>query len=74
MRFVLLTLGAILVLSVIAFAVTDDIARGALAVWIPLLAAVFVLPFLLYHTGKARGTLKRLGVENEMVGRAGTSC
>ncbi len=71
-RFVLLTLGAILVLSVIAFAVTDDIARGALAVWIPLLAAVFVLPFLLYHTGKVRGTLKRLGVENEMVGRAGT--
>jgi hypothetical protein len=71
-RFVLLVLVTILVLSVIGFAVADDIARGALAVWIPLLAAVFALPFLLYHIGKARGTVKRLGVANEMVGRAGT--
>ena len=52
-RFVLLALGTMMAVSVIGFAVADDIARGALAVWIPLLAAVFALPFLLYHIGKS---------------------
>ena len=70
-RFVLLAMGIIGALSVIAFAVADDIARAALSVWIPLLAAVFALPFLLYHAGKTRATLKRLGVANEAVGQAG---
>jgi hypothetical protein len=69
-RFVLQALGAMLTVSVIAFGVADDIARSALSVWIPLLVAVFVLPFLLYHTVKTLGTLKRLSVANEAVGQA----
>jgi len=69
-RFVLQTLGAMLTVSVIAFAVADDIARSALSVWIPLLVAVFVFPFLLYHAVKTIGTLKHLSVVNEAVGQA----
>jgi hypothetical protein len=71
-RFVLLALGVVLAASVIAFAVADDIARSALSVWIPLLVAAFVLPFLLYHAGKTRRTLKHLGIANQEVGRAAT--
>lgn len=69
-QFVLLALGTMLSISVIAFAVADDIARSGLSIWIPLLFAVFVLPFLLYYDGKTLGTLKRLGGANEAVGQA----
>ena len=69
-RFVLLALGTMLTVSVIAFAVSDDIARSALSVWLPLLVAVFILPFLLYLTIKTLGTLKYLTVANEAVGQA----
>ena len=61
-RFVLLALGTMLMVSVIAFAVSDDIARSALSVWLPLLVAVFILPFLLYLAIKTFGTLKYLSV------------
>jgi hypothetical protein len=71
-RFVLLALGTMMTVSVIAFAVADDIARSALSVWIPLLVAVFVLPFLVHHAGKTLGILKRLSVANEAVGQART--
>ncbi|MGD0155816.1 MAG: hypothetical protein ABSB50_06945 [Terracidiphilus sp.] len=71
-RFVLLALGTMMTVSVIAFAVADDIARSGLSVWTLLLAAVFVLPFLVYHAGRTLGTLKRLSVANEAVGQART--
>ena len=58
--------------SVIAFAVADDIARSALSVWIPLLVAVFVLPFPALSRRQTLGNLKRLSVANEAVGRART--
>ena len=70
-RFVLLALGAMFALSVIAFAVADDLGRGAVAVWIPLLIAVFALPFLLFNAGKTRGTLRRIGATDEAVDQAG---
>ena len=69
-RFVLQALGTMLTVSVIAFAVADDIARSALSVWLPLLVAVFILPFLLYRTIKTLGTLKHLSVADEAVGQA----
>ncbi len=69
-RFVLLALGTMLMVSVIAFAVSDDIARSALSVWLPLLVAVFILPFLLYLAIKTFGTLKYLSVADEAVGQA----
>jgi hypothetical protein len=71
-RFVLLALGTMMAVSVIAFAVADDIARSALSIWIPPLVAVFVLPFLMYHVGKTLGSLKCLSVANEAVGQART--
>jgi hypothetical protein len=69
-RFVLLALGTMRSISVIAFGVADDIARSGLSIWIPLLVAIFVLPFLLYHAGKTLGSLKRLSFANEAVGQA----
>jgi len=69
-RLVLLILGAMLMVSVIAFSLADDIARSALPVSAPLMAAAFVLPFLLYHTVKTLGTLKHLSVLNEAIGHA----
>lgn len=70
-QFVLLALGTMMSISVIAFAVADDIARSGLSIWIPLLVAIFVLPFLLYHDGKMLGSLKRLSIANDAVGQAG---
>lgn len=69
-RFVLLALGTMISISVIAFAVADNIARSGLSIWIPLLVAIVALSFLLYHDGKTLGTLKCLSVANEAVGQA----
>lgn len=69
-RFVLLALGTMMSISVIGFAAADDIARSGLSISIPLLVAIFVLPFLLYYDGKTLGSLKRLSVANEAVGQA----
>jgi hypothetical protein len=69
-RFVLQALGVMLTVSVIAFAVADDIARSVLSVWILPLVAVFILPFLLYRTIKTMRALKHLSLTNEAVGQA----
>jgi hypothetical protein len=71
LRFVLLELGIIFALSVVAFAVADDLSRAALSVWIPLMAAICALPFLLYYADRTRKIFKHLAIIDEAVRQAG---
>jgi hypothetical protein len=71
LRLVLLELGIIFALSVVAFAVADDLSRAALSVWIPLMAAICALPFLLYYADKTRKIFKHLAIMDEAVSQAG---